>query len=288
MSIDSENDCVEVELSNPYSNVPILLLAGGEGKRMKQSAANVDARLARRNKVLARLRENGPTILENIITKLDNAKFEHTTFLTRSGSEGSLIRRYVDKEIQPRSNIKIGFSEENEPLGTAGALNKVLVEKYLTEKVAIVSPSDTDFPFERLPEIIDAHNSSDLDITWVVTSAPGENTQNIGKIIVNAHTNLVLQDLEASEEKPTTGDNILCQTSVGVILVNPKYFTATYSEFMKSRELNKIKPPDLYRDIIPYILEKGENVNTFDIKQPAPDLGTFDRLQAHRSGKITS
>lgn len=65
-------------------------------------------------------------------------------------------------------------------------------------------------------------------------------------------------------------------TSVGVVVANRNFYVEKYSEFITEQAPEG--PVDLYRKFMPWLIENGNAVHTFDIKKPAPDLGTPERL----------
>lgn len=189
-------------------------------------------------------------------------------------SQSDMVEEYIRRT---HSCGRISFSVEDQPLGTAGAANKALEPR--SSEVGIISPTDTLFPFHLLREIVDEHKRKKANVTWVVTSSPGEGAQNTGKILTNKQGR-VIHDLEAGDKEVSETDRagLYGMTSVGVVVANREYFVEKFGQHFNH---GSPKVVDLYRQYIPKLLETGEIVDTFDIRQPAQDLGTIDRLNRY-------
>ena len=269
------------EIDN-YANVPILMLAGGASTRMRMGP---EKKLQSRAKPLVSP-YGRETLIDIVLDRIGKAGFKKLHLLTRTGPEaqGERIQRYVQRGIGPRlenKEVSLSFNMEEEPLGTAGAVNKTLSELGLKGN-AVITPTDTDFPFDKLPQVIGNHLAKDSKITWVVTSIPGDNTQNVGKVLTNKDSDKIEYNLEAGNLSPDEVDpsaRYNRRTSVGVLVVSSEYFREKFSHLLRETPDLDGKPVDLYRDFIPFVLTKGDPVNTFDIQKPAPDLGTPERLR---------
>ncbi len=264
-----ENSC-KININN---NIDVLLLAGGKGSRLKKGG------LVDLPKPLVPIQIDGHNIpmIENAIRGISTSIRSNLIILTSldPDSRSDMVEEYI---LKTHPCGRISFSVEDQPLGTAGASNKVLVRS--SSNIGIISPTDTLFPFHLLPNIVIAHTQKKANVTWVVTSQPGKDAQNTGKILTDKQ-GYVLYDLEVSDmtlplEYGTT--NLSRMTSVGVVVTNRGYFTDIFGQYFDSSAPQVI---DLYRQYIPKLLEIGEKVDTFDIKQPAQDLGTIDRLNRY-------
>ena len=267
---------------NNYANIPILMLAGGASTRMR---IGPEKKLQSRAKPLVSP-SGRETFIDIVLDKICKAGFKKLHLLTRMGQEaqGERISRYVRRGIGPKlenKGVSLRFNVEERPLGTAGAVNKTLSELDLKSNV-VITPTDTDFPFDKLPQVIGNHLAKGSKITWVVTSIPGDNTQNVGRVLTNKDSDKVEFNLEVgslSPEEVDTNARYNRRTSVGILVVSSEYFRERFSHLLRETPDLDGKPVDLYRDFIPFVLTKGDPVNTFDIQKPAPDLGTPERLR---------
>lgn len=267
------------------NSTEVLILAGGKGSRLKKSE---DPELRSKPKLLVSINRQGTpvTMLDNVILDLTSAGFSNISLLTSEDPEsgGAQIE---DHASQNYFDLKINISREPRPLGTAGATNKAIRERNLD--IAVVTPGDTLFPFHLLPDAVKEHKQKNANLTWVVTSIPGDNAQNTGRILVGVLDKKIKHCFEGTNIDPAVylTTSLIPLTSVGVVVTNGSYFIHRYQEFIN--ELEIAEPIDMYRQFIPWLLFHQEPIYTYDIKQPAPDLGTPDRLEEFgRHGATTS
>jgi len=150
-----------------------------------------------------------------------------------------------------------------------------------TNQTAIIIPADTLYPFETLQDAVIEHTRKKSGLTWLVTTNPGENAQNTGRILVNPEDRTILYALENVEsdfyeEILLRFDRLIPATSVGVVIANRNFYVSKYEQFIKQNDVCGVV--DLYRSFIPWLISTGEVIYSHDIGQPAPDLGTPDRL----------
>ncbi|MBF0209171.1 MAG: NDP-sugar synthase [Oligoflexia bacterium] len=266
-----ENDCK----LTANSEVDALVLAGGKGIRLKEGGIHETP------KPLVNIRlQNGREIpmIENAIIGITSTLRCNLVLLTSQDPESrsNMVEDYVR---QKHSCGRFSFSIEDKPLGTAGAANNALIRR--NTSIGIITPCDTLFPFDQLGKIIKTHKKKRSNITWVLTSNPGDGAQNTGKVFVDKLTGQIIYDFEAGGDQSSTNTHSLKpMTSVGVVIVDKDYYVAKFEEHFNHGSSGIV---DLYRQYIPKLLETGERVDSFDIRQPAQDLGTVDRL--NRFGK---
>lgn len=251
------------------SNIDVLVLAGGKGSRLK------DGGVRDLPKPLVQIRQNGSELpmIENAIRGITSSLICNLVILTSRDpeSQSNLVEDYVRKA---HSCGRFSFSVEEQPLGTAGAAHNALIQR--DTSIGIITPCDTLFPFDQLGEIIKTHKKKQSNITWVLTSNPGVDAQNTGKVFVDKNTGQIIYDFEAGgDQTPTNTDLLKPMTSVGVVIVNKDYYVAKFGEHFNHGSSGVV---DLYRQYIPKLLEIGQRIDSFDIRQPAQDLGTVDRL----------
>lgn len=254
------------------SDIDVLLLAGGKGSRLKQgSVIDLPKPL-----VPIQIASHNVPMIENAIRGASLGIRSNLVILTSldPDSQSDMVEEYIQR-THPCG--RISFSVEDQPLGTAGAANKALIPR--RSNIGIISPTDTLFPFHLLGEIVAEHRRKKSKATWVVTSKPGDGAQNTGKILTDGKGR-VIYNLEASDaEKPKGDTNHLNRmTSAGVVVTDREYFVDLFGQHFNHSSPRVV---DLYRQFIPKLLDVGETIDTFDIRQPAQDLGTVDRLNRY-------
>lgn len=98
-----------MKIAKDPKDMDVLILCGGLGTRLRPLVPD-------RPKGLAEI--DGKPFLEHLITYIAGAGFR--SFILCIGHQGEQIREYFRKDRLP--DLKISFSEESAPLGTAGAL----------------------------------------------------------------------------------------------------------------------------------------------------------------------
>lgn len=252
-------------------NVDVFLLCGGKGTRLKTSDED---QLKKLPKPLVPIDTPRGSIrmIDNAILGLTESGFAQLTLLIGRDSEtqGSEIEDYV---VSTHGNLNPSFSREDAPLGTAGAVYEAFI--FSRRDHAIITPIDTLFPFDSLGPAIEVFSKNNAGIMWVVTSNPGENAQNSGRVIVNSE--YITQDDEGKKDTTPIREGELATTSTGVIIVSKIFYLEKYKDFIKENGISGAV--DLYRNFIPWLLQKGEKISFFDVRVPTPDLGTPDRLR---------
>lgn len=273
VSIENNQETLSPEFESQSCVVEVFILAGGKGTRLKKSE---DVELQSTPKPLVQIDSvrGRQTMLDNAIIGVFSSGISGISLLTSADpdAQGNLIE---DHAIENYPDV-VGIIREDQPLGTAGAVFNAFVGREIF--TAAVIPVDTLFPFELIPTILEDHKRKGVSITWVVTTSPGENAQNAGRILVNPKNNLITYALEGNPNVDinTLLDGLVPSTSVGVVIANRDFYLEQYRIFQG--EENKVGAIDLYRHFIPWLLSQGVQVNTYDIGQPAPDLGTPNRL----------
>lgn len=140
-------------------SVRACVLAGGLGLRLRSVVAD-------RPKALAPV--GGRPFLEYVLRQLAEQGIRDVTICTGYGSEE--IKRFTDQGAA--WGLRIAYSEEQEPLGTAGALRLAMDRFADGEFLVLNGDSFFDVPFARL---IDAQRSMNAEGTIAVrwTDEPG-------------------------------------------------------------------------------------------------------------------
>jgi mannose-1-phosphate guanylyltransferase / phosphomannomutase len=165
--------------------------------------------------------------------------------------------------------VKIDYSLEEQPLGTAGSVKNA--EHLLQEPFLVISGDAlTDFDLTR---IIAFHTESGADATITLTRVP--NPLDYGVIIVDERGS-VRQFLE----KPSWGEVFSDTVNTGVYMLNPDVF----------RHIERGKFTDWSKDVFPKMLRSGDALMGYIAEGYWTDVGTIEEyMRASRdymSGKV--
>lgn len=152
--VDSENNIIDIisdkiRKASSYLINPIVIMAGGEGKRLLPLTLDTP-------KPLLPLRKK--PIIHEIINRLKSYYLNDIYISIHYKADA--IKDYFDS--QNISDVKIQFLEEDRPLGTAGALSLLKENTINSPHIVINGDVLTDINYLQL---IDYHNESDKEIT---------------------------------------------------------------------------------------------------------------------------
>ena len=152
--VDSENNIIDIisdkiRKASSYLINPIVIMAGGEGKRLLPLTLDTP-------KPLLPLRKK--PIIHEIINRLKSYYLNDIYISIHYKADA--IKDYFDS--QNISDVKIQFLEEDRPLGTAGALSLLKENTINSPHIVINGDVLTDINYLQL---IDYHNESDKKIT---------------------------------------------------------------------------------------------------------------------------
>nr|WP_272919815.1 NDP-sugar synthase [Streptomyces sp. SID5468] len=253
-------------------------MAGGRGTRLRTGA---DPELHRTPKVLVPIdTSTGRTpMLGHALAQLATIGFRRIAVLTSTdpATGSDAVEAYA--LTHSARQVQLTLHREDHPLGTAGAAYAALADLPDTP-VGVVVPADTLFPTALLPSAVAEHRSRRAAVTWTVTTAPGHSAQNAGRLFLDPDGEFVVHALEGVDATlPAHSRQGLRQaTSTGAVILTPTLFRAQFEEY--ARRLARPAEADLYRQFMPWAISQGHPVGAYDIRTPAPDLGTPDRLTA--------
>lgn len=127
---------------------PVLILAGGKGKRLRPKTLYTPKPL---------LKIGGKSIIDHTLNKLDREGFQNI-FISINYLKQKF---YKYKNSRLNNNLNINFLEEKKPLGTAGSL--FYLKKIDFENILVIN-GDLYFQ-EKLKKVIDFHKNKKNDIT---------------------------------------------------------------------------------------------------------------------------
>jgi NDP-sugar pyrophosphorylase family protein len=256
-------------------HVEVGILAGGRGTRMRNGSS---ARFSDIPKVFLPLAVRGriESLLFHVLTGVLGTHPGAVSILGSRHPESGPDRlvQHVARLPDPAG---LTLLWEDTALGTAGALYQAALCCRFPVLAAI--PADTAFPFSQLAKAVRAHDRSGAEATWVVTTEPGEDAQNAGRLLARHEDRRLLLSTEtpaADGPQVTASPGTFPATSTGVVLFRTDFYRRAFQAL--TRRSLPGRPTDLYRDLMPFLLGQGHRVAVFDVRQPAPDLGTPGRF----------
>ena len=211
----------------------MVIMAGGKGTRLGKYTKNCPKPL---------LPVNGKPMLERIIERAKSQGFKH--FLISINYLGQMIKDYFSNG--EKWNVKIDYINEDQPLGTGGALKLISPKLKLP---FLVSNCDimTDFHYG---ELLDFHCNHKAEATMAVRNHEWENPYGV------VRTNGV--DIIDFEEKPVVRSHI----NAGVYVLEPSVI-----HVIKKNE--KLDMPNIFERL----KEKNLRTVVYPIHEPWADIG---------------
>ncbi len=161
-----------------------------------------------------------------------------------------------------RLGIKIIYTEEKHPLGTAGAIK--LAEEYLKDDDFFMLNGDVIFNFD-FNEIVAAHKK--FGGTGVIASKIVDDPSRYGVLITEEKTNRIIKFLEKDEYKLPKDGPVPMPINAGIYLLKPEIFS--YIEPNKRVSIEK--------EVFPKIAEEGKLFH-YPIKGIWKDMGKPEEL----------
>ena len=146
------SDVFDVKRIHETIDMPVVIMAGGKGTRLKPFTNVLP-------KPLIPLNER--TVIEQIIEGFTNSGVED--FYMTINYKGKILKAFFE-ELDPSYNLK--FVEESTPLGTAGSLSKLQGE---IDKTFIVANCDVIIDIDH-NDLVDFHKSNGCAITLVASA----------------------------------------------------------------------------------------------------------------------
>ena len=187
--------------------VKILILCGGQGKRMGSVTTKIPKPLAKIGNY---------SILHRKILNYSNQGFND--FIIAVGYKGDVIMDYITKLTLP-IDIKIEFSDAGE---NAGILDRINFARSLFDESIIITYGDT-FTNIDLIDFINKHNNSDNLVT--IVTAPFKNP--FGLVDINSDNKVT-----SFVEKP------ILKYYIGYAILNKKLFADIPKKIIKAEDGN--------------------------------------------------
>jgi len=155
-------------------DVRVIVLAGGMGTRLRSVISD-------RPKILAPIGEG--VLLDRIMENLLGQGFRNITLSV--GYMKEKVREYIKRQsFSP--DAEINFSEEENPLGTGGAIKKAFED--IPEKTILVLNGDTFFPIDYW-RFIGSHKECNADVSIGLKEVP--NSGRYGRVVLNEEGRII-------------------------------------------------------------------------------------------------
>jgi len=223
-----------------FNEIEAVILCGGKGTRLQPVVSD-------RPKALAAFGDT--TFLDILINSLKIHGFK--TFILCVG----YMKDQIKDHFKDTKDIKILFSEEDEPLGTGGALKKA--EPLLQSKTFIVMNGDSicDINFH---DFYHFHKNKDAMLSMALVRT--KETKDFGSVVMNES-----REITSFKEKVVTNDH--CLINAGIYFMQKEIFSYMPDNSRFSLEL----------DFFPKIID--EKCAGFIIDSELIDIGTPDRYE---------
>ena len=149
-----------------FADVHVVVQAGGKGMRLRPATEDVPKPM---------LAVAGVPMVERLVRALVRAGADRLTVVT--GHRGEVVRRHVESLRGLDRPVTIDFLEETAPVGNAGALGRVRVERPLVLFLFGDLVTDLDFG-----ELLDRHARSGADV--LLASHHESHRLQLGELVV--------------------------------------------------------------------------------------------------------
>jgi NDP-sugar pyrophosphorylase family protein len=153
-------------MSALFSDVHVLIQAGGKGTRLQPATADLPKPM---------LEVGGMAMVERLLRALERFGADRATVIT--GYRGEVIRRHLQALSGLGPSLRMDFFEERQPLGNAGALGQVEVER--PRALFLFGDLVTDLNFE---ELVVRHAAMGTDV--LLTSHIESHRLQLGELLV--------------------------------------------------------------------------------------------------------
>ncbi len=217
-------------------------MAGGKGTRIRPAVSLVP-------KILLPL-DNKP-LIDYLINNLK--KSECSNVIICAGHLSRKIKEYIDKN---HYGIPINLSIENEPLGTAGALNLI---KNLLKETFVVLYGDI-FTTIDIAKLLKFHLRNNADCTIVVRKT--EHPQDSNLVSFNKSLSVKKFYFKPHAKIPLSEYGL-----TAIYMFNPEVLQL----------LPEITPLDLEKDFLPILLKRKKKLVCYNTREFIRDIGTPER-----------
>ena len=228
------------------SNLDVLILCGGFGKRLKENSQNCPKPM---------VEINGRPFLEILIDHTSSFGFRR--YILCAGFKSKVIEQYFQKKNDDNTYI---LSKEDEPLGTGGGIKKAA--PYILSSTFIVLNGDS-ICRANLNDFVDFHESNNASVSMAVATI--NDVSEYGSVVINDRS-----EINEFKEK---SDHIKGQ---GLINAGIYLFKKPVLDQISSGQNISLE-----KEFFPSMI--GQKFYGFKTKERLFDIGTPQRLETLRS-----
>jgi len=263
-----------------------LILSGGWGTRLRPLTCSIPKTL---------IPVGNKPVIERQIELLKNAGVKEIVLAVSVMSE--YLKNYFG--VGKRLDVKIHYTNEKSPMGTAGALK--LAEPFLNDDNFFMLNGDVilNFNFEEMLKTHENHNG-----IGTIASRSVEDPSRYGVLIIEEETQKILEFLEKDEFNPSVHGDQPMPVNAGVYILEPEVFSYIkphkklsierdiFPKLASAKKLHHYPITGIWKDIgKPYELLNGNILLMKDILEKkyidAENLIDED-VDIHQSVKINS
>ena len=222
-------------------SIDVVILCGGLGKRLRSVMVDCPK---------AMVKIDGHPFLDILIGYLAQCGFQR--FILCSGYKREFIKKYYQRK---KNRLQIKFSEEEEPLGTGGAIKKA--QPLIHSNPFLVVNGDSFCQFDAL-KFLEFHKEKGAVISMAVTES--KKSDDYGNVI-----------LDGSNQIISFSENLNAEDSQ---FINAGVYLFQHEVFSLMPWINTFS---LEQDFFPKIV--GSAFYGYIIKGPLIDIGTSERYQ---------
>jgi len=190
-------------------------------------------------------------IIRYLLESMAAAGIEEVILACGTGFRTLPLKEAIDNG--PDIGLRIEYSNEEEPLGTGGAIK--LVENRLDD-VFVAANGDV-FADILLKEQIDSHINNKADMTIALTKVKDEDRHKFGIAIVEEDGRIT-----EFKEKPRADETSSNLANAGIYVINKNMVSLTEKKVF-----------DLSKDLVPLMMEKQKRIQSIVLKGMWWDVG---------------
>ena len=236
-------------------NTAVVIMAGGQGKRMKSNLPKVLHKIA------------GKPMLTYVVKIINKLNLKKKIMIT--GYKGEKIRELIGNEIE--------YAEQTEQLGTAHAVlqSKQLLDNF-NGNVLILSGDVPFLKLETLKKFLKLHQDNDLSCSLL--TALIDNPQGYGRVIRDSNKNItrIVEQADLNENEKEINE-----INAGIYCFEKKLLFQALEKITPNNKQNEYYLPD----VLKYILDKGLKIGNVILEDHGEILGINTRIDLAEASK---
>lgn len=248
------------------NDVVVLMPIGGQATRAREVTGGTIP------KHLIRL-DNGQAVLDIVCQGLQQVGFRQFAFCV--GRHKDQIKKHIASGSWiATKGVEYEFSEEKTPLGPDGAIMQAIGTLGLSGQ-GLVIPGDMMLPWGGIAEMSREHTKQGADITVGVTSHVTARTTDVGRMVVESHSNRLLWCYDRTDSPGDSLPGSRNLTSAAAIALAIGRYVALCETYLDTHPEHLNKPLSLRDNVLPWAVSASDfRTDAYDTRGEALDLGT--------------